>query len=155
VKPEQLRQEIDLELELIESTVRELASLQRDLAGRQPTVRETTAAAAFLAQFYNGLENILKRISRFYDVPLPQGETWHLDLFDRFCSPPYEPLPALFNRELAAQLAPFRKFRHVVYHSYGFDLDWERMAEGIAGVERIFAEVKAALQDRMILSGSL
>lgn len=103
MKPEQLRQEITIELESIESIVRELASLQRDITGRKPTVRETTAAAAFLAQFYNGLENILKRISRFYDVPLPSGETWHLELFDRFCSPPYDPLPALFTNALAAQ----------------------------------------------------
>jgi hypothetical protein len=40
-----------------------------------PTVREQTAAAAFLAQFYNGIENILKRISIFYEVPLPTGDT--------------------------------------------------------------------------------
>ena len=145
MRPEQLRQEIAIELESMESIVRELASLQRDLTGRQPTVRETTAAAAFLAQFYNGLENILKRISRFYEVPLPSGDTWHLELFDRFCSPPFDPLPALFTSALAAQLAPFRKFRHVVYHSYGFDLDWERMSEGIASVEHIFAQVKTAI----------
>jgi hypothetical protein len=39
--------------------------LQGDVASREPTVREKTAAAAFLAQFYNGVEIILKRISRY------------------------------------------------------------------------------------------
>jgi hypothetical protein len=123
MKPEELREEIAIELELMEATVRELSALQNDLAGREPTVREKTAAAAFLAQFYNGVENILKRISRFHAVPLPTSDTWHVDLFKRFCMPPYEPLPALLDEPLASALAPFRKFRHVVYHSYGFELD--------------------------------
>lgn len=65
MSPVELREEIAVELEPMEMTVKELLSLQRDVAHREPTVRENTAAAAFLAQFYNGLENILKRISHF------------------------------------------------------------------------------------------
>jgi len=38
-------------------------------------LRDKTAAAAFLAQFYSGIENILKRISRFYHVNLPGQST--------------------------------------------------------------------------------
>ena len=73
--------EIAIELELMDATVQELLALQRDAAERVLTVREKTAAAAFLAQFYNGVENIFKRISRFHGVPLPTGATWHVDLF--------------------------------------------------------------------------
>ena len=54
---EELREEINIELELIESILRELASLRVDVAGREPTVREKTAAASFMAQFYSGIEN--------------------------------------------------------------------------------------------------
>lgn len=147
MKPEELREEIAIELELMEATVRELSALQHDLTGREPTVREKTAAAAFLAQFYNGVENILKRISRFHAMPLPTGDTWHVDLFRRFCMPPYEPLPALFDEPLASALAPFRKFRHVVHHGYGFELDWNRMREGIERVEPVFTQFKLVLSD--------
>ncbi len=147
MKSEALREEIAIELELMEATVRELLALQRDLAGREPTVREKTAAAAFLAQFYNGVENVLKRISRFHAVPLPTGDTWHVELFRRFCMPPYGPLPALFDEPLASALAPFRRFRHVVYHGYSFELDWSRMYEGIESVESVFAQFKLALSD--------
>jgi hypothetical protein len=63
----------------------------------EPTVRENAAAAAFLAQFYNGIENILKRICRCHNVPLPTGDTWHTVLFQRFCSPAYADLPLLFD----------------------------------------------------------
>lgn len=83
----ELGEEVTVELKALEETVNELLALQRDVADREPTVRERTAAAAFLAQFYSGVENILKRISYHLGVPLPSGETWHIDLFQRFCSP--------------------------------------------------------------------
>jgi hypothetical protein len=108
---------------MMEDTVHEAVSLLNDLAGREPTVREKTAAAAFLAQFYGGIENILKRIHRYHGIPMPTGESWHADVFKRFCSPPYAVFPVLFDDELAAKLAPFRKFRHVVHHGYGFQRD--------------------------------
>jgi hypothetical protein len=129
----------------MELTANELRALQRDLSGREPTIREKTAAAAFLAQFYNGLENILKRICSYNDVSLPTGETWHVELFQRFCSPSHPDLPQLFDEEFASALAPYRRFRHVVFHSYGFQLDWSRMAEGIDKVESVFDRVKTSL----------
>ena len=143
MKPAELREEIAVELEALEATVNELLALQEDVAEREPTVREKTAAAAFLAQFYNGLENILKRISSYHNVPLPTGDTWHIDLFERFCSPPYSPLPALFDESLA----PYRRFRHVAFHSYAFQLDWSRMAEGVSGVHEVFLKIRAILSN--------
>ena len=144
---DELREEAGIELELLENIVRELASLRSDVGTREPSVREKTAAAAFMAQFYGGVENILKRISRFYGVPIPTGDTWHVDLFKRFCKPSQDSLPALFDAALAAAMAAYRKFRHVVYHGYGFQLDWRRMQEGMANIEHVFLQFKSALED--------
>jgi hypothetical protein len=83
---EDLRDEVSIELTLLEATVREAVDLRRDVRERNATVREKTAAAAFLAQFYSGVENILKRLCRFHGVNLPSGETWHVELFQRFCA---------------------------------------------------------------------
>ena len=54
---EDLKAEIAIELEAMRQLVAELDSLSRDLADREPTVREKTAAAAFLAQFDYGAED--------------------------------------------------------------------------------------------------
>jgi len=143
----ELQEEIEIELEFIENILQELSSLRSDVADRQPTIRETTAAAAFLAQFYGGIENILKRISKFHSVPIPQSQTWHLDIFKRFCPPPHSPLPELFDKTLESDLSPFRHFRHVVYHSYGFQLDWERMKEGVEKVDDIFMRFQENISD--------
>ncbi|MCF6147691.1 MAG: hypothetical protein E3K37_03435 [Candidatus Kuenenia sp.] len=66
---DELKEEINIELESIETVLQELSLLRKDMADREPTVREKTAASAFMAQFYSGVENILKRISYFYNVP--------------------------------------------------------------------------------------
>jgi len=54
----ELQEEISIELELMGAIVQEAISLLDDLEGREPTVRERTAAGAFLAQFYGRIENI-------------------------------------------------------------------------------------------------
>lgn len=149
MRSEDLREEIDIELELIDSTVSELTALRDDIAQRDPTVREKTAAGAFLAQFYTGIENILKRICHFNAIAIPTGDTWHIDLFKHFCKPGYGPLPVLFDESLASDMAPFRKFRHVVYHGYGFQLDWSRMKEGIESVENVYLRFKTRLLEYM------
>jgi hypothetical protein len=104
-----------------------------------------TVAAAFIAQFYGGIENILKRIHHYYDVPMPTGDSWHIEIFKRFCNPRCAPLPVLFNDILAGELAAFRKFRHVVYHGYGFQLDWERMRDGLAVIEDVHTRLNSAI----------
>ena len=143
----ELGEEIAAELDALETVVNELLALQQDVSHREPTVREKAASAAFLAQFYNGVENVLKRISSHHDVPLPTGKAWHIELFQRFCAPPYSNLPLLFDESLAASLAPYRRFRHVAFHSYGFQLDWSRMAEGVASVQSVFAQLKQAISE--------
>jgi hypothetical protein len=105
--PDELREEVGIELQLIEDTLRELSSLSNDIGRGEPKVREKTAAAAFMAQFYGGVENILKRISRFHSVPVPTGETWHVDLFRQFCLPGRKPLPVLFDDPLQEQWLHF------------------------------------------------
>jgi len=56
-------------------------------------------------------------------------------------------LPPLFDESLASELAAYRKFRHVVHHGYGFQLEWERMEEGIRRVENVFARFQGSLEE--------
>ena len=147
---DELREEIGIELESLDTVIREITAIRLDVAGHEPTVREKTAAAAFLAQFYGGVENILKRIHRFHGLQLPTGDTWHTDLFRRFCEPPYAHLPLLFDDMLALKMAPYRKFRHVVIHGYGFQMDWERMREGLEQLADVFGRFKTNLDKYML-----
>jgi hypothetical protein len=140
---DELREEISIELEAIGQIVTEVLELSNDIGDKQPNIREKTAAGAFLAQFYNGVENLLKRISKFYNMDIPKGENWHIELFRRFCHPSMPPLPELFNNELSAMMAPYRRFRHVFFHGYGFQLEWEQMRGGIANISITFNKLQS------------
>ena len=143
--PDELRQQISIEREAMIVVVNELTALYADVANREPTLREKTAAAGFLAQFYNGVENILKRISLYHDVPLPTGDNWHVTLFQRFAGQGGSPLPNLFDKQTANILAPYRRFRHVAFHSYGFQFNWRYMAEGVAQIDVVFVQFEQIL----------
>ena len=46
-----------------------------------------------------------------------------------------------------SNLAPYRKFRHIVHHGYGFQLDWDRMRGGIEKSQAVFALFKMSIED--------
>jgi len=147
VNLEVLKEEISIQLELMEGTVREIESLQTDLGSRKPTVREVTAAAVFLADFYTGVENILKRISRCHRVTMPVGEDWHVELFNRFCEPGFQGLPIIFDDEQKKSFANYRAFRHVMHHGYSLQLDWARLVEGVEKANAAYVWFRARLND--------
>jgi hypothetical protein len=149
MKLENLIEEIDIEFESLEIIVAELLKLTHDVGDKNPNIRDLTAASAFLAQFYNGVENILKRFYRFLNKPLPKGADWHITLFRSFCDPPEEKLPLLFSKQLDDKLSSFRKFRHVVHHGYGFKLDWVILKPGIDGINDIFQDFKTVIRKAM------
>ena len=134
--------EIKIEFENIGIVINELQSILDSVGEKEPISRDKTAAASYLSQFYNGIENILKRISRFKNVELPKGELWHKELFERFCSPPFDNLPLIFTKELEIKFIPYRKFRHVVIHGYSFKLEWSLMKRGIEQIEYLFNDFK-------------
>jgi len=42
----------------------------------------------YLMNFYSGIENILKRISKEYYLTVPKGESWHKELLILSSNPP-------------------------------------------------------------------
>lgn len=147
MKYEELVEEIDIELEYLEKTVYELLKLNEELCHRNPNIRENAFAGTFLAQFYNGIENILKRFYKYYGKSFPTGADWHISLFKSFCDPPHQDLPLIFSKELQRKLIPFRRFRHIVRHGYAFQLEWEKMKPGIDEINETFTEIKKVLKN--------
>ena len=151
MKPNELAEQIDIEFEAIQLTVDELSSLRDDISGREPTLRELAAAGLFLATFYNGIENILKRICRFHEIDTPVGSDWHVELVRSFGDPPRGGLPLLLDAQLAEDLAPYRQFRHVVHHGYGFRLVWPDMLFGVEGADSVFRRFKMTVGNYLCL----
>jgi hypothetical protein len=106
-----------------------------------PDFIEMSAAALVLHSFYNGIENILVLIFKYYDEQLPKSNKWHMELLDKaFISE--ENRKQIFNTEIQETLEEYLKFRHFIRHAYGFQLEWERMEELINGMENFWIVVK-------------
>ena len=104
---------------------------------RTPDLIEISAAAMFLHSFYNGIENILRLIVKVYDDKLPNDNKWHIELLGRaFVS--NQNRKNVFRKEILEKMEEYLKFRHFVRHSYGFQLEWERMEDLIIDINDIW-----------------
>jgi hypothetical protein len=131
---------IRIEIESLYQVIKEINAILSDFPEDDPNVRVRAALSSFIAQFYNGVENILKRIVKFKGMNLPKGENWHIELFNYFCEPNLIGLPLLFYEKESIHFKKLRKFRHIVYHGYSFRLEWELMKSNVVNIDVSFQE---------------
>ena len=99
---------------------------------------------AMLHGFYNGVENIFKRIAvHCYGGP-PRGEGWHAALLDRMTRPGPN-RPAAVSEPLAAELRKYLRFRHVFRYAYNVQLRWEEMAELVSACQSVLEQLDAEM----------
>ena len=108
---------------------------------KTPDFIEMSAGAMTLHSFYNGIENILTLIFKFYDGQLPNSNKWHMEILEKaFVSD--ERRKNIFSIDLQTKLEEYLKFRHFVRHSYGFQLEWERMEDLTNGISTLWETIK-------------
>ena len=90
--------------------------------------------ASFMADFYMGVEKILKLIVEEMNGGVPRGEGWHKRLLHTMSLEIKGLRPPVISKELYADLLKFLGFRHVVRQAYGFQLDVKKLDE----LEKIF-----------------
>ena len=110
------------EVENLDQLLVEINKLNKKLSKAEPTLVELAALGTFLHNFYNGIENILKRILIAKNISVPQNPTWHKDLLDKAGG------ERIINDSLKDKLLTYLVFRHYFVHSYGFELVWREMA---------------------------
>jgi hypothetical protein len=85
-----------------------------------------------LHEIYLGAENLMLRVAKGLAEPLPSGSAWHKELLTQLSAQVPGIRPALFDRNTAAQLDEFRRFRHIARHVYSFDYDWTQISKLLA-----------------------
>ena len=138
---------VNAELESLEQAVFEIESIRSDFKNSTPNARELAATGLFLSNLYGGIENILKRIAQFHDIPLPVGPNWHIELIHLFSTDGQPELPTLIDFTLSAELAPYRRFRHVVHHGYAYQLKWHHTQPGVDGANSLFGAFRSRVND--------
>jgi len=114
-------------------------------ASNPPNDHELSALAAMLHSFYNGIENIFKRIAAECYDRSPQGQAWHREILDLMAQPGRTG-PAAISQPLVERLDAYLDFRHFFRHSYVFHLRWDRMKSLVLEYEETFKQVEGELE---------
>ncbi len=130
------RQRIEAEYEAIAKV---LASLPNEKNLSLLSQLELAGVAAFLHNFYNGIENVLKQLFLSKNLQIPQGASWHRDLLVNAVS------AQLISAKIAEDLKAFLAFRHFFSHAYALDLNPEKMAPLVSAASTCFEKLKTDL----------
>ena len=141
-----LTQRINDELVKIESTVGGIAKALEDIevlpVAARPYIQESIGKK--LADVYNGIENIFKRVVREVDMYLPTGDSWHQDLLSQMTEQRPE-RPPVISEKTFQRLEKLLKFRHAFNNIYGEDLVYKEIEPHAKSIEELFASVSQNL----------
>ena len=141
-----LTQRINDELAKIESTVGGLTKALEDFEAAPANYKQyiQESMAKKLADVYNGVENIFKRVAREVDNHLPTGESWHKDLLTQMTEQ-RSARPPVISEKTFTQLDDLLDFRHKFNNIYGDELIYEKTEPHAKSIDALFADVSQDL----------
>ena len=111
---------------------------------KEPDFVEASAAGSFLQSFYNGIESIVLLIFKTIGENIPNNLQWHRKLFEKTFEA-NEERTIIFRNEYKERLIEYLSFRHYFRHSYGYEIDWNRLKPLINDVEELWIVLKEDL----------
>ncbi|MFC2130768.1 hypothetical protein ACFLSQ_04990 [Bacteroidota bacterium] len=138
MKTDKLNEEIEIELKNIAKVINFIKETQNEIGNNEPDVIQKAAVSQFVSEFYHGVENILKRLCKFYQIHLPTGNSSHLELLNMFSYNNDGNLPVIFDNEIYADFSAIRKFRHYIIHGYAFHIKWDIIKNNVASLDGLF-----------------
>lgn len=140
----ELKEDVLDEEKAIDETVERLGNIRHKFDPRKQDQLIEAAMGTYLMNFHNGIENILKRLSKEYYLAVPKGDSWHKELLALSYHAP-EGKIAIFNQEIVERIVPYKNFRHRFVSGYGFQLKGEKMLGLIDDIEPLWSDIKSAI----------
>jgi len=110
-KYKELKEDVLDEEKAIEDAIIRLLEVRSKFDPQVKDYSIEPAMGTYLMNFYNGIKNVLKRISKEYYQTMPKGESWHKESLVLSANSPQGKV-ALFNQQIMEWLYPYRNFRH-------------------------------------------
>lgn len=142
---EALKLDIADELTNLGRIVEEAKAFLQDVPAA-PTTRDMRAAGSMVHDFYSGVERIFERIAVRLGPGLPAGPGWHILLLRSMESDVEGIRPAVIDHQLALQLVDYLRFRHLFRHTYGYELEWDKLQPLVERFEDTLARLRQQLE---------
>lgn len=136
-----LQEEITTELNSLDIIFGDIVNFPQFIENKDVNNYDKAAVALLLSQFYNGVENILKRILNFFSIKIPKSDDYHIEIINNF-KIGHNNLPIIFTDENIEGFTILRRFRHYVFYGYSFTLDWDRLKLAIILLPKIYNSFK-------------
>lgn len=140
MQEKQLKDYCEAEFENIDRVLTELYKLTKS-EKKDYSIADMAAISVFIHNFYNGIENILKRVLYFNEIRIKDSPTWHKDLLK------ISKDKNIISETLHNSLVNLLSFRHYFIHSYSFYLKWEDLKALTDTIEEIYNCFKKAIYE--------
>jgi len=137
-----LQSEINQEILSLDALLLELKTLKPRLSPKKVSNLDLRAAGSILHDFYNGVENIFRRVAYELNGGLPAGEDWHKQLLTDMSLEIRDVRPPLISEELKLKLQKYLGFRHVFRNIYGFYLEQEQIKALVKEFPKVLLRLK-------------
>ena len=130
---EKIKEKINLEISKLDLLIGKSSILIEKCRIIEPDFFELNAIGSILHSYYNGLENIFTLVGKHIDNVYFSSQKWHKELLNSMFAETERRKPVL-DENIHEQLLDYMSFRHVFRHSYGYELDWERLRPLFFGI---------------------
>ena len=142
---EKIKEKINLEISKLDLLIGKSSILIEKCRIIEPDFFELNAIGSILHSYYNGLENIFTLVGKHIDNAYFSSQKWHKELLNSMFAETERRKPVL-DENIHEQLLDYMSFRHVFRHSYGYELDWERLRPLFFGIIENWTKVKDCIQ---------
>lgn len=129
-----LEADIERQMELISSVYSKVRDRRR---GFESDVARLESLALQVHNLYCAFEDLAKLVADAFENRVGDRERWHERLMARMTVEIKGVRPRLFSEKSRGFLQELRGFRHVVRHSYGRDIDVEKMRMLLKNAEQL------------------
>lgn len=139
MKKELLKEYCESEFENIDIIIKEIGELL--LKAPDLNKIELVALGTFIHNFYNGIENILKRIFQYKNIILKDAPGYHKFLLKKAKE------ESIINDALCNSLYKFLTFRHFFIHGYSFMIELDKLRILVDNIENTYKNFKLVIHD--------
>ncbi len=147
----ELLENIDIEIQSLDRTFEDISTFPKLRADDKINNYDKSAIALMLSQFYNGLENIFKRILLYENIKINKNENYHIEIINQFNQTMLDKYRFVLSDDILNTITIMRRFRHYVFHGYSFNLEWDRLKIAVNTLTIIYPNFKNELDKLMKL----